>query len=131
ERLVLRSRTLQRFVLQRHRRAFRALLPQLQPITRATIVGGGLFPRTAMILRELLPAAHLTIIDHNSRNLQTARELLDENIEHRNERYVPGEWRDCDLIVIPLSFDGDRSVIYRCPPYRPCEHTTGSRVAAE
>ena len=115
ERLVLRSRTLQRFVLQRHRRAFRALLPQLQPITRATIVGGGLFPRTAMILRELLPAAHLTIIDHNSRNLQTARELLGENIEYRNERYVPGEWRDCDLIVIPLSLDGDRSVIYRCP----------------
>src|SRR5215472_1684381 len=116
ERLVLRSRTLQRFVLQSHRRAFRALLPQLRPITRATIVGGGLFPRTAMILRELLPAAHLTIIDHNSRNLQTARELLDENIEYRNERYVPGEWRDCDLIVIPLSFDGDRSAIYRCPP---------------
>ena len=116
ERLVLRSLTLQRFVLQGHRRAFRTLLPHLQPITRATIVGGGLFPRTAMILRELLPAAHLTIIDHNSRNLQTARELLDENIEYRNERYVPGEWRDCDLIVIPLSLDRHRSAIYRCQP---------------
>src|SRR5436853_7291248 len=48
ERLVLRSRTLQRFVLQRHRRAFRALLPPLQPITRATIVGGGLFPSPSL-----------------------------------------------------------------------------------
>jgi hypothetical protein len=116
ERIVLRSRPLQRFVLQHHRHAFHRLLPRLRPITRVNIVGGGLFPRTATILRELLPAAHLTIIDRNLRNLETARGILgDKNVEYRNERYLPGEQQDCDLLVIPLSLEGDRSAIYRCP----------------
>ncbi len=116
ERLVLLSPRLQRFVLRTHRRAFQALLPQLQSIRSVTIVGGGLFPRTALILRELLPTAQLTIVDSDPRNLETARRFLDGNIEYRNERYVPGESRDCDLTVIPLCLDGDRGAIYRRPP---------------
>jgi hypothetical protein len=116
EQLVLRSPRLQRFVLQRHRKAFQALLPQLPVIRRAVIVGGGLFPRTALILREHLPAAHLTIVDSNPRNLETARAFLDGNIEFRTERYVPGESLDCDLTVIPMCLDGDRAAIYRHPP---------------
>jgi len=116
ERLVLRSPGLQRFVLRSHRRAFQRLLPELEPVVRATIVGGGLFPRTALILRELLPAAHLTIMDSNARNLQTARTFLDQTFEYRNERYTNGETLDCDLTVIPLCLDGDRAEIYRCQP---------------
>jgi hypothetical protein len=116
ERLVLRSPWLQRFVLRTHRRAFRSLLPRLQTIRSVTIVGGGLFPRTALILRELLPAAHLTIVDSDPRNLETARGLLDGNIEYRNERYAPGESLDCDLTVIPLCLVGERAAIYCCPP---------------
>ncbi len=116
EHLVLRSPRLQRFVLDRHRKAFRALLPDLPAIRRATIVGGGLFPRTALILRELLPAAHLTIVDSNPRHLETARAFLDGSIECRAEHYVPGESCDCDLTVIPLCLDGDRAAIYRHLP---------------
>ena len=116
ERLVLRSPWLQRFVLRTHRRAFRALLPQLPAIRRVTIVGGGLFPRSALILRELLPAAHLTIVDSNPRNLETARGFLDGNIEYRSKLYVPGELQDCDLTVIPLCLHGERAMIYSCPP---------------
>jgi hypothetical protein len=114
--LVLRSSWLQRFVLRTHRRAFETLLPQLHGIRRVTIVGGGLFPRTALILRELLPAAHLTIVDSDAENLETARGFLGGSVEYRNERYVPGESRDCDLTVIPLCLDGDREAIYRGPP---------------
>ena len=55
ERLVLRSTTLQRFVLRKHERAFRALLPHLESVRRVEIVGGGMFPRTALILQRLLP----------------------------------------------------------------------------
>ena len=116
EHIVLRSPPLQRFVLHRHRKAFRALLPQLPDIRRATIVGGGLFPRTALILRELLPAAHLTIVDSNPRNLDIARTFLDGDIEYRTERYVPGESSDSDLTVIPLCLDGERAAIYHHPP---------------
>jgi hypothetical protein len=69
-----------------------------------------------MILRELLPAAHLTIIDSDADNLETARRFLDGDIEFLHERYVPGESRDCDLTVIPLCLDGDRAAIYSHPP---------------
>jgi hypothetical protein len=80
-------------------------------------VGGGLFPRTALILRKLFPVAHLTIVDSNLRNLETARSLLlSGDIEYRNERYSPDEWRDYDLTVIPIGLDGDRALIYRHPP---------------
>ncbi len=73
ERVVLRSQWLQRVVLQSHRRAFRVLLPELKTTRTVLIVGGGLYPRTALILRELLPAARLTIMDANSGNLEIAR----------------------------------------------------------
>ncbi len=116
ERLVLRSPGLQRFVLRNHRRAFQDLLPHFGTARRVTIVGGGLFPRTALILRELLPAARLTIIDSNARNLETARAFLGETIEYRNERYLDGGSFDCDLTVIPLCLQGDRAASYRHPP---------------
>ena len=114
--LVLRSSCLQRFVLHTHRKAFQDLLSQLDTIRSATIVGGGLFPRTALILRELLPGAHLTIVDSNPRNLETARVFLGGSIEYRNERYMHGGSFDCDLTVIPLCLDGDRAAIYHHPP---------------
>jgi len=116
EHFVLWSPRLQRFVLRCHRQAFRALLPQLPDIRRVVIVGGGLYPRTALILRELAPAAHLTIVDSNPRNLETARALLGEELEYRHERYLPGESRAGDLTVIPLCLSGNRAAVYRCPP---------------
>jgi hypothetical protein len=116
ERVVLWTPCLQRFVLRKHRRAFGALLPQVPHIRSVIIVGGGLFPRTALILRELLPTAHLTIVDSDNRNLVTARGFLDGNVEYRNERFVPGESRECDLTVIPLCLVGERSATYSRPP---------------
>src|SRR5262249_45302392 len=65
ERFILRSPTLQRLVLQCHERAFRKLLPHLGTVRRVAIVGGGLWPRTAIILHRLLPAARLIVIDMN------------------------------------------------------------------
>lgn len=118
ERVVLLSPRLQRFVLGTHRRAFQALLAQFKNVRSVTIVGGGLFPRTALILRELLPHARLAITDSDPRNLETARGFLDGSIEYLNERYVPGASCDCDLTVIPLCFDGERAAIYCRPPSR-------------
>ena len=82
EHLVLQSPACSASSCIRHRRAFQALLPQAGDIRRVTIVGGGLFPRTALILRELLPGAQLTIVDSNPRNLETARAFLDGDIEY-------------------------------------------------
>jgi hypothetical protein len=116
ERLVLRSRTLQRFVVRKHERAFRALLPALVSVRHVGIVGGGMFPRTALVLQQLLPDARLTIIDTSMENLRSARPFLGDGVRFVHDLFDALPGRDVDLMVIPLAFIGDRSTIYQCPP---------------
>jgi hypothetical protein len=119
ERLALRSPRLQRFLLRTHERALRAVLAAWRetPPQRLGIVGGGLFPRTAKVFRELLPGASLTIIDDTLENLECARRLLGApDVEFRHERYSGGG--DYDLVVLPLAFRGDRAAICANPPGR-------------
>jgi len=121
ERLVLRSRVLQRFVLHAHERALRELIAGLTPLGQIVIVGGGLFPRTALILRSLLPDTPITIVDSNRENLDRARGwLADVTFVHAHYRCQTGvrHVSDTDLVIIPLCFDGDREAIYRHPPAR-------------
>jgi hypothetical protein len=120
ERLVLRSRRLQVFVLERHRRALRELLAELPPVGRVCIVGGGLFPRTALLLRELLPGARLTVVDASEENLRTAARFLRAGaeraggeIEMVNRRYDPRLDDGADLLVVPLAYEGDKQEFYR------------------
>jgi hypothetical protein len=116
ERLVLRSARLQKAVLAVHDRAFRAVLPGLPPVRRVTIVGGGLFPRTALILRRLLPDADLTVVDANADHLEIARPFLSPDVVLRHDAFDPSVPDGADLVVIPLAFVGDRERIYRHPP---------------
>jgi hypothetical protein len=121
ERLVVRSSVLQRFVLRTHTRAFREVCGALPHLERVGIVGGGLFPRTALILAKLLPAVRITIIDFNRANLDRARALLGVrldtgNIDFVNAFYAESASGTYDLVVIPLSFYGDRAAIYAQPP---------------
>jgi hypothetical protein len=128
ERIVLRAPLLQRFVLRAHERAFRRLLPRLGAIKRVGIVGGGLFPRTALILRRLLPEAQLVIIDAQRESIAIARAMLHGQekegrgqevsfplIEFVHEWYDPARHGGFDLVVIPLAFVGARASIYRQP----------------
>jgi hypothetical protein len=116
ERLVLRSHRLQRFVLNKHERAFRVLLPELANIRRVGIVGGGLFPRTTLILQRLLPNAHLTIIDASAESLRSARRFVNRDVEFIHGFFDASPQTGVDLMVIPLAFIGERSAIYRRPP---------------
>jgi hypothetical protein len=117
ERMVLHSTWLQRFVLHTHARAFRRLVPGWPPVDRVAIVGGGLFPRSYLILRELLPSARFTIIDADVSNLARARELIDPSaVEIVHARFRERTRESYDVIVIPLSFDGDRPSLYAHPP---------------
>ena len=120
EQLVVRSRWLQGYVVSCHERAFRALVSRAPAINRVTIVGGGLFPRTALVLQRVLPAASLTIVDANARNLDVARTFLKGSIDFRHESYSlpPASQNpdEPDLVVIPLAFIGDRNRVYRDPP---------------
>ena len=160
ERLALRSPTLQRFLLRTHEGAFRRLLTRgggpEGTAPRIAIVGGGLFPRTALVLRGILPHARLTIIDANLAHLNAAREwpiggdveFIHERFPARNGsgsegdtrplvaqvvrpangrvegspkglRYVPIATSSAfDVVVLPLSFEGDRKALYDRPPAR-------------
>lgn len=115
ERLVLRSPRLQRFVVAAHERAIRSILPHLPPAARVTIVGGGLFPRTALILRRLLPDASLVIVEANAAHLAMAQDILGAGVEYRHERWDARKADASDLVVIPLAFDGDRRRVYERP----------------
>ena len=143
ESIVLQSPLLQRWVVSVHERAFRRLLltsvpardlrPSARPPSppegtevsrrdggdyRIGIVGGGLFPRTALVLRRLFPHARLTVIDANRQHLSIAGQFLPADIECREELFDGGA-APYDLVVLPLSFDGSRSAIYKRPP-APC-----------
>ena len=118
ERIALKSPRLQRFVLSAHERAFQALLPAIPDVRRITIVGGGLFPRTALILRKLRPDASLTIVDANRDHLDVAQTFLNDSIELHEQFFDPHADDGGDLVVIPLSFIGDRQAVYLSPPAR-------------
>jgi hypothetical protein len=129
ERIVLRSPALQRFVLARHERAFRTLVARIPHVSRVTIVGGGLFPRTAIILGRLFPDATLTIVDDKREHIEIARTFLDgrgcladaqtrSRVVFRNELYDPQSPDGADLLVIPLALIGDRASFYHRPPAR-------------
>jgi hypothetical protein len=114
--MVLRFEALQRFVLDRHERAFRSLLLEVPAASRIVIVGGGLFPRTALVLRKLLPESKLILIDQSESNLAIARRFLSGSQEFIHQRFEPEMPCDSDLLVIPLAFVGDRQALYKHPP---------------
>lgn len=116
ERWVLRSPRLQRFLVDRHERAFRRLLPRLLSVERVAVVGGGLFPRTVLILRRLLPQAEIVVIDRSAANLETACRFLDKRPTCIHASYDAGLVAGFDLTIIPLAFVGDRVAIYQQPP---------------
>jgi hypothetical protein len=119
ERATLGSRLVRWFLLATHRRAWRSLLAMVdrRELREVTIVGGGLFPRTALVLADLLPAARLTILDAQPAHLERARAFLGpvtavRFVAARFEASAAG----ADLLVVPLAFRGDRARLYRDPP---------------
>jgi len=127
ERASLRSPWLLSRVLDRHRRAWEAVLDVdlRRAIRSVRIVGGGLFPRTALILKDLLPHATLELLDLESRHLAQARQALDRlapPAARARFRFVTGTLAEgdarsaVDLLVVPLAFRGARESLYAAPP---------------
>jgi hypothetical protein len=117
ERTVLRSPLLQRFLIATHERAVLALLANVPPPTQVMIVGGGLFPRTAIILRRLLPEAVLTVVEAKAGHIDIARRFLGESVTFHHAVYDPRRPpAEADLVVVPLAFDGDREAFYTLRP---------------
>jgi hypothetical protein len=119
ERLVLRSRFLQFVLVRVHERAFRRMLRHLPPARSIGVVGGALFPRTALVLQRLAPQARLVIIDYNPEHIDVAHTFLNGSVQYER-RFFDGSTAadEFDLVIIPLSFRGDRDIIYQQPPAR-------------
>jgi hypothetical protein len=116
ERLALRVRVIQRYLLRSHRRAIARLLPPELEIRHVKIVGGGMYPRTALIFRELFPEAVITIVDACKVHLETAQSFLDESVRYEHAHYRHGVEETADMLVVPLSLNGCREDYYRFPP---------------
>ena len=116
ERLVLRSGWLQSFMLNTHERALRKLLPNLRAVRSVAVIGGGMYPRTALILRKLMPHARIRILDASIEHLATARTFLNGGVEFEHSLYRGARQDESDLLIIPLSFNGNRDAIYQDPP---------------
>lgn len=117
ERVVLGSPLLQRAVMRLHNRALRQLLAKVPSSRAIGVVGGALFPRTALLLQRLTPTAHIVIIDCNSRHIEEAHKFLNGNVHYQERFFDPAvAAHEFDLVIIPLSFRGDRELIYKQPP---------------
>jgi hypothetical protein len=116
ERIVIRAPSLRRWVLQKHARAMGKLLQNLPQPKRIGVVGGGLYPRTALILRNLYPEAEIIALDLNHDHVERAREQASDRIQFRIERFTGATTDAFDLISIPLAYQGNRQAIYMRPP---------------
>jgi Fatty acid desaturase len=120
EELVCRSRVLQRFVLRTHERALANALSMIPRPRRVVIVGGGLFPRTALVLRKLVPEAKLTVVDARADRLERAKAWLKDGVEcvsaFCTAANLPQLTEEADVVVVPLALHGRRVEFYRDPP---------------
>ena len=125
ERSTLHVTAVRRYLLETHKGGWTQLLlpADRAAIRNVTIVGGGLYPRTALVLADLLPTARLTLLDAVPSHLDRARAFLEPLIGSAPERVrlVAGIFDPCaaapgvDLLVIPLAFRGDRARLYAAP----------------
>jgi hypothetical protein len=127
ERASLESPRVRRFLVATHARAFEALLASVDKsaIREVTIIGGGLFPRSALVLARLLPAARFWLVDARPDHLALARAFLSKVAPESlpSMTFVAGPFEDAsraaaDLLVVPLAYRGDRARFYKAPPAR-------------
>jgi len=116
EQMVLYVPWLQRVVLRVHGRALRKALAAVGDLSRIVVVGGGLFPRSALLLRAVFPHATITVVDASAAHLSRARALLPPGVRIEHAVFDGRTTLDADLVVIPLAFVGDREAIYTHPP---------------
>jgi len=128
ERLALACAPLQRRLVADHARAIHDLLPRLACLSgqdprglphtpwSIAVVGGGLFPRTALALARVWPAARVTIVDADADHLERARRVLAAHVI-TDVRFLHATWdpravHDHDLVILPLALVGDRDAVY-------------------
>ena len=115
ESLALRCPPVQRWLLACHERAVRRVLEGVEPPRRIGVVGGGMFPRSVLVLGELFPEARIVVIEGDPSHIETARRFVGDDVMFINEWFDPQRHATFDLLVIPLAYEGDRERVYEQP----------------
>jgi hypothetical protein len=120
ERLPLWFGFVERFVLSTHARALGRVLAALPCAPRTIgIIGGGLFPRSLLLLGRSFPEARISVIDLSARNVELARSALAardfdvSSVRFLVEPFDPARHAHFDLLVAPLAFVGEASTLAR------------------
>lgn len=113
ERVALTSPRLQRWLVARHAAALGRLTPRLGAVRRVLVVGGGLFPRSALAAGKIWPEAQVTILDADAGHLARARAYLGGGAAtYVHGRYDPAAPVEADVVIVPLALVGDREAVY-------------------
>ncbi len=113
ERLALASGLIQRFMVATHLAAFKRVVGGLPSAPRRiTIVGGGLFPRSALVLARVFPLARLRVVDRSAASIAKACRYLDSvesppQLSFERAEFDPELHGSDDLVVVPLAFVGE------------------------
>lgn len=137
ERTALASPRLQRWLVDRHASALRRALAAAgsPPVHRVCVIGGGLFPRTVLVLRAVLPGAEVTVLEGRADHIRHAADMLAQRDRHAgaggagdavaggtatfvHRTFDASTPIDADMVIVPLGFRGDRAALYDHPPAR-------------
>ena len=124
ERWAIASPRIQGLMLKSHKQAFRRSLERLdgEALSHIAVVGGGLFPRTVLVLQELLPDCRLTVIEQDPSHIEEAKQILSarghslESVEFRQLSFDGTMPFQADALVIPMAYIGERGKLYQSPP---------------
>ena len=140
ERIIMNIPFLRDWILYTHESAIRQLFSsEEQAPQRIVVIGGGIFPRTAIIMKKLFPESQIIIQDMNEGSLKLAENYLrktnnEGNIYYFNSMYdgtVHGTkngsaYGNCSgsiygtIMVFPLAFRG--MSINSKSPYKTVKH---------
>jgi hypothetical protein len=111
---------LQSRIIANHKQAVAKLMFQYQvPVpSKICVIGGGGFPRSVILLRQLYPSAKIMVVDKCLNNLAIAKRHL-QNQNHALERIqlcnglaASTHLSIYDLVLVPLGFNGDKKSLF-------------------
>ena len=112
ERIVGHQPWTQEWLIRKHRLALEHLAKQIEIPRRVAIVGGGLFPRSALVVRLVWPEAEVAIFDADEKHLEHCRKWLHGNEELCHKRVTADDLPPADVVFVPLALHEPKEGFY-------------------
>ncbi|NUN12754.1 MAG: fatty acid desaturase [Myxococcales bacterium] len=120
EKVALEIKPVQSFLVRRHTEAFARVVRTIEGFDPQgiLIVGGGLFPRSVLVVSALWPQAHIQVLDQDADHIVRAKQYLTErgmdltHVVFRQDTFEPELPTAADLVILPLAYVGERKPLY-------------------